>query len=53
MQAITFLTLSTINLACKSSVSPFPTVFTLRDTRVHVGSMDCSYVASGIEASIY
>jgi len=53
MQAITFLILSTMNLAYKSSVSLFPTVFILGDIKVHVGSINYSYVASDIEAPIY
>ena len=31
----------------------FPIVFTLGDTKVHVGFMDHNYVASDIEAPIY
>jgi len=53
MWAITFLTLGTMNLVCKCSMSPFPTVFTLEDTKIHVGFIDYSYVASDIKASIY
>jgi len=53
MQTITFLTLSTINLTYKSSMFLFPIVFTLGDTKVHVGFMDHNYVASDIETPIY
>ena len=42
-----------MNLAYKSSVSLFPTVFILEDIKVHVGSINHSYVASDIEAPIY
>ena len=33
-------------------MSPFPTVFTLRNVWVYVGTMDCSNVASNIEVLI-
>jgi len=42
-----------MDLVCKYSVSPFPTVFILEDTKIHIGFIDYSYVASNIEASIY
>ena len=42
-----------MNLAYKSSVSLFSTVFILGDIKVHVGSINHSYVASDIEAPIY
>ena len=53
MQAVTFLTLSTINLTYKSSMFLFPIVVTLGDTKVHVGFMDHDYMVSDIEAPIY
>ena len=40
-----------MNLVYKCSMFPFPTVFTLEDTKIHIGSIDFSYVTSNIEAS--
>jgi len=33
-------------------MAPFPAVFALRDTGVHVSSVDCGYVLAYVEASI-
>jgi len=33
-------------------VAPFPTVFTLRNARVHVYTMDDNYISSNIELAI-
>ena len=52
MQTVVFDTLRTLNPACTGQMSPFPTVFTLRNAWVHVSIMNCSDVASNIEALI-
>jgi len=49
---VAFDTLRTLNPACTGQMSQFPTVFTLRNTWVYVSTMNCSNVASNIEALI-
>ena len=52
MQTITFDVLRFLNSARYSSMFPFPTIFTLQNTRVHVGFFDSSNIPFHIEASI-
>jgi len=52
VQAITFDAFGTLNSARKSGMSPFPTVFILWDTRVHISSFYSGDIPSYIEALI-
>ena len=52
MQTVTSNALRTMNSICIDQMSPFPIVFTLRNTWVHVSTTNCSNIASNIEASI-
>jgi len=36
----------------ESGVTPFPAIFALGNSRVHVGSSDCSDVIAHVEASV-
>ena len=47
---VTFGTFWSLNSAKKGCVTP---VFALRHTRTHVGTSNCSYVASYVEAPVY
>jgi len=41
-----------MRLASKCDVVPLPVVLVLRDTGVHVSSVDCGYVLAYVEASV-
>ena len=51
--AIAFDTPGSLNSAWKCGVAPLPAIFTLRYTRVYVGTMDCHDIIPDIEAPIY
>ena len=50
---ITLYTLQALNSARKSRITPFPIVFTLRDTRVCISHSNCRNISSNIEVPIY
>jgi len=52
MQTIVLLAFDTIYIAGKSGISPLPTIFALRNTRIHVSSSDGCNVSFYIETSI-
>ena len=49
---VTFNAFGLLDTTRESGVAPFPAVFTLGDSRVHVGSSDRSDVIAHIEASV-
>ena len=52
MQAVTFDTFGSLNSTRKYGMSPFPTIFTLWNTRVYVNSSYDGDISSYIETSI-
>ena len=52
VQSIAFDAFGSLNPIQKCSMAPFPAVFTLRHTRIHVGSLDGRDVIAYIEASV-
>jgi len=50
--AIAFDTLGPLNSTRECYVTPFPTIFTLWNARVHVGTLNSSDILSNIEASV-
>ena len=53
VRSITLYAFWALNLARESQMTPFPTVFTLRDTRVRVSHSNYCNKPSDIETSIY
>ena len=49
---ITFSISGDMRAIAECQVAPFPTVLTLRNARVHVHTMDDSYILSNIELAI-
>ena len=52
MKTVTLLIFDTIYMADKSSMSLFPTILLLRNTRTYISSQNNSNVISYIEASV-
>jgi len=52
VRAIVLHTLGSMDVADTSCVTLFPTVLVLWHTRVYVGTVDCSNIASNIEVSV-
>ena len=52
MRPIALYTYSSLNMTYTGHVLPFPTILTLWNTWVHVGTMNCGDKASYIEASV-
>ena len=52
VRAIALHTLSPLDVADTSHVILFPAVLTLQHARVYIGTIDCSSIASNIEASV-
>jgi len=52
MQTITFCTFKTLDATNPSQMPPFPTVFALRDIRIHIGTSYHSNNVSNIELPV-
>jgi len=52
VRAIALHILGPMDIANTGHVTSFPTVLTLWHTRVYVGTIDCSNIASNIKASV-
>jgi len=52
VRAIAFDAFGFLNMAGQCYMSPLPTVLALRNTRIHVGSLNCYDAPSYIEASV-
>jgi len=52
VQTIALDTLRFLNSAQKSGVIPFPAIFTLQNTRVHISTSDSCDILSNVEATI-
>lgn len=52
IRSVVFLAFRSIDMICECRMSPFPTIFTLRDARIHVGISYCGDVAINVEASV-
>ena len=50
--AITFDAFGSLHSAWESSMSPFPAVFALGSSGIHVGASDSDYVTSNIKAPV-
>jgi len=52
MRTITYLAFETMCKESKGNIIPLPTIFALRNTRVHIGSSDSSDIIIYIETSV-
>ena len=50
--AAAFLAFSTVGFACEGGVTPFPTVMTLQNSRVHTSTPKSGYVSTEVERMV-
>ena len=50
--AAAFLAFGAVGFACEGGVTPFPTVMTLRNPRVHTSTSEGGYVSTKVEQMV-